>query len=293
MRDDCLNPALNKRARHFARKRRIAEAFADAGRFKIAQHLRDCEEVFRHAICTQCGEDFYIRDRCRSRVCPLCGYQESKKRGEWIERMCHGMAYPKMLTLTMPRWTENPRDGIKLLRMYFNELRLHKLFEKCKGGAYQIELKPKEGGWHIHMHAILDVPFLPYQPLMRAWAKIIGREFASVDIKAASTPAEMHYVAKYAAKASDYEGDLPQVVAWFDAVNGSRLFTTFGDWYAREPAAPERGEDDPTFVAACPHCGNIGCCSTSEGLIACVDKKDVGWWRSLLDRLGPPTKDIW
>lgn len=293
MRDDCLNPALNKRARHFARKRRIAEAFQAAGRYQIAQHLRDCEEVFRHAMCVHCGEDFYIRDRCRSRVCPLCGYQESKKRGEWIESMTHGMKYPKMLTLTMPTWTAEPRDGIKLLRDHFNQLRAHPLFKNCKGGAYQIELKPKDLGWHIHLHAIIDCPFLPYQPLMRAWSRIIGREFASVNIKAASTSAEKHYVAKYAAKAADYEGDLPQVVAWFDAVTGSRLFTTFGDWFAKEPAVVNRDGDDATFVCACPACGSVGTSATSEGLFAVVDHKDIGWWRSLLDKLGPPTKPIW
>ncbi len=293
MRDDCLNIAINKRAKHFARKRRIAEAFDAAGRFKIAAHLRDCEEVFRHALCVNCGEDFYIRDRCRSRVCPLCSYQESRKRGEWIEKMCHGMAYPKMLTLTMPTWTDDPRVGIKLLRDKFNELRQHPLFSKCKGGAYQIELKPKPTGWHIHMHAILDVPFLPFHPLMRAWASILGLAFASVDIKAATTAAEMHYVAKYAAKSADYEGDLPQVVAWFDAVSGSRLFTTFGDWFCKEPVAESLASDEPQFIAACPRCGHAGCCGTSDGLIALVDKKDVGFFRSLLDKLGPPTKSIW
>lgn len=293
MRDDCLNPALNKRARHFARKRRIAQAFLDAGRFKIAQHLRDCEEVFRHAICVECGEDFFIRDRCRSRVCPLCSYQESKKRGEWIERMTLGMAYPKMLTLTMPTWTESPRVGIKFLREKFNELRRHPRFEKCKGGAYQIELKPKENGWHIHLHAILDIPFLPFQVITRVWSDLLGLPFASVDIKAATTAAEKHYVAKYAAKAADYEGDLPQVVAWFDAVSGSRLFTTFGDWFAKEPPEQRRAEDDPVFVASCPNCGAVGRCATADGLIALVDRKDLGWFRSLLDKLGPPTKDCW
>lgn len=293
MRDDCLNIAINKRAKHFSRKRRIAQAFLDAGRFKIAAHLRDCEEVFRHCMCVQCGEDFYVRDRCRSRVCPLCSYQESKRRGEWIEAMTHGMSFPKMLTLTMPTWTGNPRDGISLLRDRFNELRRHKLFEKCRGGAYQIELKPKESGWHIHMHAILDVPFLPFQPLMRAWSNILGLPFASVDIKAATTPAEKHYVAKYAAKSADYEGDLPQVVAWYDATHGSRLFTTFGDWFAKEPVFNSSTEGEDLFIPSCPRCGAVGSCATSEGLVAVVDGKDIGYWRRLLDSLGPPTKDIW
>ena len=64
-------------------------------------------------------------------------------------------------------------------------------------------------------------------------------------------------------------------------------------WFAKEPPEQRRAEDDPVFVASCPNCGAVGRCATADGLIALVDRKDLGWFRSLLDKLGPPTKDCW
>ena len=293
MRDDCLNPMINKRAKHFARKRRVAEAFHNEGYYQMAQHLSDCQEVTRQCICTDCLHVFYIQDRCRQRVCPLCSYTASRERGDWIERMCHHMKFPKMLTLTMPRWTAVPGDGIDYIRACWNQLRASKVFDKVRGGVYQIELKPKENGWHIHIHAILDCPFLPYQHIFNAWRRILGLPSVSIDIRAATTPAEQHYVAKYAAKSADYEGDIPQVVAWWLATKGKRLFGTFGEWYNQQPPDDPENPQPIAQDFCCPHCGKKGVCCSRDNLPFFVDRDMRRHYENAMAEHGPPTVPIW
>lgn len=293
MRDDCLNPAINRRAKHFRLKRAISERFHLEGDYQIADALSDCNEIKRAVSCLVCHSAFYILDRCRKRVCPLCSFKESLRRGKFIERVCHKMAYPKCLTLTMPRWTDTPQDGIKHLRTAWNLLRKSPVFSAVKGGVCQIELKRKPNGWHIHLHAIIDAPFLPHQHLYSTWRKILGIEHASIWINAATTPAQRHYAAKYTAKAADWDGDLATVVAWHRAVKGQRLFSAFGDWYNKDesdlpadqvPAAPEY---------LCSICGENQQLVSYERLHYVLE----GWHlEEALQRVyaqGPPTISAW
>lgn len=293
MRDDCLLPAINSRARHFIRKRRVAEAFAAADMPEMAQHLRDCQEISRQCICTNCSETFYIPDRCRQRTCPLCSYAAARKRGAWILRMLGAMKFPKMLTLTIRRTNNDPGDVVDYLRACFNELRKDKCFDRVKGGAYQIELKWRGDGWHIHLHAMLDSPYLPRQWIYTAWCRITGQEVVNIDIKAAKTEAEQVYVAKYAAKSADYEGDIPQVVAWYMATKGKRLFTSFGDWYNKEPPAEQKEEGFKQGSFACPFCGRVGSCCSSAQVRFVVGRSSALLFEQAARSQGPPTLDLW
>jgi hypothetical protein len=293
MRDDCCQPAINSRAKHFQRKRRIAQAFQDAGMPEMAQHLRDCQEISRQCICTHCAKTFYIPDRCRQRTCPLCSFKESRTRGNWIIRMCKGMAYPKMLTLTFERWRKVPGDGIDFIRDAWNLLRADPIFSKVKGGVYQIELKPKPDGWHIHMHVILDCPFLPYQQIFSAWRRLVGQDYANIDIRAAKTEVEQIYVAKYAAKAADYEGEMSDVVAWYLATKGKRLFGSFGSWYNKEPPSDSTDNPGEPFRFVCPCCGMVGTCCPSTSIFFVVGKQTAREFEREAASQGPPTLDLW
>lgn len=293
MRDDCINPKINARARHFIRKRRVAQAFRAAGFDQMAEHLDDCQEVNRQIICLECGHVHYVEQRCRQRTCPLCSFRESRRRGDWIKRMCHGMAFPKMLTLTMPRWTQVPGLGIDYIRSCFNLLRKQPVFSKVKGGVYQIELIRKEGGWHIHMHVILDCPFLPYQKILAAWSSILGVPCSRIDIRAAKTDAQMFYVAKYAAKAADYEGDISHVVEWWQATKGKRLFAGFGSWYNQEPPAGDADTDPHSKKFPCPNCGAEDSCVSGESIGFIVGRDAAPLYRQALSAAGPPKISKW
>jgi len=250
--------SVTARKKHFRRKRAYAQMFLASRHEAVGMQLQDCQETEVLACCTDCGASWYILNRCRLRVCPLCSYEISKQRSAYILAMTKGMKYPKLLTLTMPLWTDNPQDGIKHIRALFAKLRKMKVFAQVKGGAYQIEIKIKPSGYHIHVHTVLDSKFIPYQHLFSAWRKLTGAVAPQVDIRAADTDAAKVYVAKYAAKSADFDGHPDDIVAWYNATDGARLFATFGAWYnvtAEDLLNPE-GKTKPQGV--CPHCHKAG-----------------------------------
>lgn len=234
----------------------IADRFAEADMPRVAAKLRDCSVTEVLCGCSHCGHAWYVRYRCRSRVCPVCSYRVARQRAHFVRCLTNHMAYPKLLTLTQPLWTSDPRAGIRYLRQCFNKLRRRPLFANVKGGAYTIELKPSGKHWHIHLHAVIDCPFLPYQRLFSVWRDILGCQAPQVDIRAATTASAKDYVAKYATKSLGYDATTSKVVEWYVATLGLRLFTTFGAWYNAKIDALENEHDSGPFVPVCPHCGS-------------------------------------
>lgn len=236
-------------------KNNISSAMDEAGHYKQATALRKCAQTELLLCCYGCGHAKYVVYHCGSRVCPVCSYRLSRERAAYAEAILKKMEYPKFITLTMPRWTRNPRDGIKYLRECFTRLREQKLWKLVRGGCYQIELKRKPDGWHIHLHMLLDAKFIPRQQLFVAWRDILGVGFVSVDVRACRTPQQRAYVTKYVAKASDFAGAPEAVVEWYEATKGSRLFGTLGEWYnAKLEELLDPTEYKP-FVPACDCCG--------------------------------------
>lgn len=248
---------IRKRRVHFKRKRAFAEKFEASGNETLARQLRECQETEILACCSACGKSWFVINRCRLRVCPLCSYEVAKLRGEFLVAMTKHMQHPKMITLTMPLWTAEPRRGITFLRDKFNLLRRHSLFDPVKGGAYQIELKEKDEGWHIHMHVLVDAPFIPYQHLFTEWKKILGTTAPQIRIQAASSPRAKEYVCKYAAKSSDFDTSADGIVKWYEATKGMRLFATFGKWYNATIEELDGEHADRQTVAVCPSCGGL------------------------------------
>jgi hypothetical protein len=249
---------ITRRKKHFLRKRKIAERMRNANLIPQAEQLEHCGEYTTIMACSHCGHTSRVVCRCKLRVCPLCSYKEAKQRGEYLKAMTRHMQHPKLLTLTMPLWMDDARDGITFIRDAFNRLRKSEVFQKVVGGSYQIEIKIKDNGFHIHIHALLDCPYMPYQHLWSTWKKIIGHDCPQTDIRSADTPQAREYAAKYAAKASDFDADLDNVVAWYEATKGLRLFATFGKWF--NATMEELDPEHPRFIpkCTCAQCGAEG-----------------------------------
>lgn len=245
---------LDSRRIHFLRKRRYADAFEAAGYDHIASQLHDCQETEVLACCTACGKSWYIVNKCRLRVCPLCSYTLSQKRAKHLLAMTGRMKFPKFITLTLPYTSTDARADIPKIRNAFNRLRRQPLFNSVKGGAYQIELKPKPQGWHVHLHMLIDAPYIPYQQLYTAWRTILDVKYCKIDIRAAKTVKQQVYVTKYASKSADFRGNPDVVVKWFEATKGLRLFATFGDWYNAKLEDLVAPKDQEKPAAVCPHC---------------------------------------
>jgi hypothetical protein len=239
-------------------KNQFAQEFEMAGWSKIAQDLKDCDETETLASCKVCHNVWYVTTHCRLRICPCCAYSVTVERAKFIASLCKHMKHPKLLTLTMPLWTADPQDGIAVLRTWFNMLRARKVFRPVLGGAYQIELKQKQNGWHIHLHAILDAPYLPQQLIFSEWRAITRTTAPQVDIRAATTVRAQRYIVKYLVKGSDVKDPNFSIVAWYQATKGQRLFATFGTWYNKTLEDLEPNSIELIGPCPCPNCGTIG-----------------------------------
>jgi hypothetical protein len=248
---------VTPRVKHFARKRRFAQEFRAAGLEAVGDKLADCEESEAMIACSHCAASYYVVYHCKTRVCPLCAFKVAQERHHFVHAMTKQMAFPKFLTLTMPLWRDDPRDGIRYLRKCFSNLRSRKLFRSVRGGYYQVELKEKQGGWHIHLHTILDSPYLPYQKLFSEWRAILGVSHVEIDIRAIKSPQGMAYATKYASKSADFDMRAGNIVNWYRATVGLRLCATFGEWYNAKLSLLDPVAFPPPEPRPCPSCGEI------------------------------------
>ena len=240
------------------RKHTYANAFDNAGLPDVAKKLRECSQLELLLCCQHCGGTQYVVYHCKSRVCPICSWHQSIARADFLRRLVAQMKFPKMITLTIPARNEPARDSIKYLRQCFQKLRDRKLFKDVVGGAYQIEVKVKKGHFHVHMHVIMDCPFIHYTQLYKEWSDITGVDGVQIDIRAAKTEAQIAYIVKYAQKAAELRADGSDVVKWWNAVKGSRLFGTFGKWYNIKLEDLLEPDENVPEKPPCPDCGELG-----------------------------------
>lgn len=250
--------AIRARRLHFHRKNKYAMSLENSGYSDLARKLRDCQETESLVCCTHCGASWWIVTKCRQRVCPLCSFEQSKERAHYLKAMTGHMQHPKLLTLTQPLVRTDPKEAIHFIRHSFAKLRKTKLFQPVVGGAYNIEVKPKEEGYHVHMHVLMDAPFLPYQRIFSAWKKILQTDCPQIDIRSATDEKARDYVAKYAAKGAGFDLDPDNVVRWYEATKGERLWATFGKWYNAKLADLDPDHTAPEPKATCPNCKAVG-----------------------------------
>ena len=238
-------------------KRQIARAFAAAGDVTTASKLNRCGEYEQLVCCGACGGYWWTRYRCKLRCCPVCSRDKARDRTTYLLAVASKQAHCKMITLTMRRWTGDPREGIKVLRDATQRFRDSKLMRSCKGGAYTIEVIPKPDGWHIHCHMIIDSGYIPFRSLIRVWAACLKQPNPHVRIQNASQEATKRYICKYASKSMVEEVGPTRIVEWYKAVVGSRLWATFGAWYNVTLEDLTDGAESTKISMPCPFCGRL------------------------------------
>lgn len=164
------------------------------------------------------------------------------------------MAEPKFLTITVPRRSLT-RGAVTHLRKCFEKLRHQKVW-KARGGFYQIEIGTVDdlGMCNLHIHAIIDSPFMSQSALSKAWREITGDAFI-VDIREAKDSRGLiSYMTKHMSKmpsdVPDWQHDLINRV-----LHGTRLVQGFGSC-ARLGLSLR--------VPVCPFCGAVGS-------VVCID----------------------
>lgn len=170
--------------------------------------------------------------RCRSRLCVRCAkLRQRELLAKLAPRVKHFDA-PKIVTLTTRSTRDIPlREQLQRLGRLFRKLRQDPRWKsRVAGGFWGIECTySRKHGWHPHLHALVDSPYIPWQQLRQAWEQLVG-EHAGVDIRAVhSRQAAAKYVAEYVSKSSNLEQlQNTEIPEWALAVHGLRLIQTFG-----------------------------------------------------------------
>lgn len=238
-------------------KNRYADVFEKNNDYAVAKKLRACTETLALVLCSHCNHKWYVVDHCRLRACPVCSFTVSRERAKYLNALCQRIKSVKLLTLTMPAWRGPPREGIKLLRDSFNKLRRQKLMKSVLGGAYCIEVIPHPDFWHIHLHAVLDCNFLPYQQIFSHWRALFAVRHIEVDIRQADSREARSYIAKEVGKNMAISLDPDLIAEWYEAIKGSRLWTSFGSFLNVSLEELDDEAQEKTFAPICPKCGSV------------------------------------
>lgn len=110
--------------------------------------------------------------------------------------------------------------------------------ELVTAGFYALDIKQKEDGYHVHIHALADGAYIPQAALSAVWEDITGAPV--VDVRRiygrdgqTMEDAIMETVA-YACKPSEFE-TFDDAAAFYGEVKGSRMVQPFGDLFGNVP----------------------------------------------------------
>lgn len=217
--------------------------------------LAECHTIPTHKICRTCDKPSVHYNRCDRRWCPVCSRRVARERQQQLVWWFGRVRNPKMLTLTVRNLDHLTPDTLKWFKDRWTSLRRSKLFQSIAGGFWSIEITNQGRGWHIHIHAVLDCPYLPQDQIEAAWSKRIGQDKSIVDIRALRGPDALKEVVKYTAKPT-------QMVHWSDSelldflsvARGTRFFGVWGNLHAQRADWKEWIESVRSLSSRC-ECG--------------------------------------
>lgn len=194
--------------------------------------LLRCHSKATRMTCKGCERSKVYWNRCERRYCPLCAPRLAKERQQQIEFWSTQIKRPKMLTLTARNVPLLTKEYLAWFKVCFRKLRAQKVWESVKGGMWSMEVTNQGRGWHVHLHVLIDAPFVPLGKIERAWSKLIRQAFAIVHIKELTGKGWIKEIVKYVSKPTEMihwpDDQLKSYLATIDAV---KMFGVFGTLY--------------------------------------------------------------
>jgi len=217
-------------------QKRIAAVLDAAGRKKEANSVLGCCQQFRvyKALC--CGDTVAFPYSCGHRLCPVCMRRRSAFLSDRVRDILAKMSHPVHIVLTVKNVKHIDKAYFSWLRGCFTKLRHRRLFVNVRGGGYTIETtyNTKSKMWHVHLHVLADVNWIPQRALSAAWESITGSpvvHITAVGYRAGQTPEKaVREIAKYIVKPGDFLNEAELVNEYLAAVKNMRLFQVFGDF---------------------------------------------------------------
>jgi hypothetical protein len=152
-------------------KRKLIEGLSRVGgRFdRIAARIHYCRQPVMGA-----GPGGTVQLRrmgaCNFRLCPETRRRIQSKVWASYGKALMEMETPKHLSLTVENVSILTMEDVRHFKDAVTEvLKFLRTKRGCRGGLYSFEAKHGSTGWHFHVHAIVDVGFIPRKMLRMAW----------------------------------------------------------------------------------------------------------------------------
>lgn len=117
--------------------------------------------VRRHKVC---GKLSFIPHKCDFALCPWCQHRRSDKARRKLDRVVGLLQEPKLLTLSPPNLAELTSGAVGALGGVFTKLTRRAVFKEVRGGIRSIETTLGRNGWNLHLHALMDSPWIAHYP---------------------------------------------------------------------------------------------------------------------------------
>lgn len=206
------------------------------------------EHLYKSIVCMHCGDLIRVPVYCKDRFCVICSPGRRSRIQQKIKYLLRCAVYPPgyflgMITVSLV----NPPhlgEGIKKLQKSFAKLRSTKMWKsKIRGGVYVIEITGGPGGWHPHIHALVEQKFISWQSFQSRWLAISGG--SAFHVKKVPAGQAERYITKYLSKPA-VEPEALELAQ--DELRHVRLFQPFGLWHGLLRAFVR-----PQYP--CPNCG--------------------------------------
>lgn len=250
------------------------------GEHTLLSQVVECGARWTVRRCRGCLDTRKFSNHCDLTWCPRCQPRIARERRQSIEFWAKMVKQPKHVVLTCRNTKIITSSQVRKLKDALTRLRRSKFARNWAGGCWSFEVTNESRGWHLHLHLLVDSPWIDAAELARTWGRLVGQEFAIVKVKDARDRGYLGEVCKYAVKGSEmakWSGH--EIVQFILALDGFRTFGVFGSLYKSRAAWQEWKDNRPDHKPTC-ECG----CDKFEYF------DEPSWeWNRLVGEHGPPT----
>lgn len=241
-------------------KNTVAVKLREASWGEEAAKLELCHSYYTVAMCNSCGLTRRFPNRCDQFYCPECQnhlQRERQKQVEWWAKECR---HPKHVVLTIKNIPDLTPGHVDEFRRMFTKLRRRKFAKNWVGGFYRLEVTNEGRGWHLHLHALVESPYISQNELVEQWRHITNGLGYICRVLPVTNGSYLHEVTKYVVAGSMIAKWQPTTITTFiSAFLNKRTFGVFGSLYAKRT---EFAEWIATLKTAKPKC-ECGSCDVT------------------------------
>ena len=194
--------------------------------------LEHCHSEYTIATCKNCDAVRKFPNRCDLFCCPECANHLQFRRRQQVEWWTKLVTQPKHVVLTIRNIRDLSAGHVRQMKKYLEALRRRKFCRNWRGGFYRIEVTLGKGGWHLHIHLLVDADWIDQPELKQQWNSVTGGGGYIVKVKDCRESEYLREVTKYVVKSTTMAQWSPDTLRTFVlAFTGLRLFGVFGSLY--------------------------------------------------------------